>query len=445
MNNSIHSRKILIIGSGGREHAIATKLSQSSLVSAVFVCPGNPGMLKNNSGIQIKNLAADDSIGLLNFAIEENIALTIVGPEASLSLGIVDLFVSHNRIIVGPTKAASLLETSKAYAKTVMNKAMVPTAGYSEFFDAESAINSILSSSEEKMVVKCDGLAAGKGVIVCQNKIEALQAVNALMKENLLGTNIDHIIIEEFLEGVEVSAFALCDGETFTFLGTACDHKRLRDGDLGPNTGGMGVYSPASVFSAEDELWVNEKVFAPMLKTMKEFGTPFSGILFAGLMKTNSGYKVLEFNVRFGDPETQVLLPLIKEDLLPWFMAAATGSITSLQKKLSRQNPIKLNLKGVHVVMAAFGYPGTEGVKVRAGDEIRIDQNFRLNQNEFLFYAGVAKSLINDSLVTSGGRVLGITVLNETISKARFDAYDLIQKIQFEGAQFRRDIGSGQS
>lgn len=435
--------KVLIIGSGGREHAIAHKVGQSSLVTDVFVCPGNPGMEMFNSRIKTFNISAENSQSLLDFAIKEKIALTIVGPEAVLSLGIVDLFKAHDLLIVGPSQKASELEVSKSFAKKIMNEAGVPTAGFYEFFDAESALTFIASTPLKQMVVKCDGLASGKGVVVCQNKTEAIDAVNALMKNKLLGENVQHIVIEHFLSGTEVSAFALCDGESFSFLGTACDHKRLRNNDQGPNTGGMGVYSPASVFKTQDELWINEHVFAPILKTMKKRGIPFSGILFAGLMKTDEGWSVLEFNVRLGDPETQVLLPLIEEDLVPWFIAAASGTISDLQKKLNSKSPQKSNLVGVHVVMAAHGYPGTEGEKIRSGDSIHFDKNFELQKGDFLFFAGIGKK--ETELVTKGGRVLGVTSLRDNFSLARTEVYQLISQIKFAGSQYREDIASGQT
>jgi phosphoribosylamine--glycine ligase len=426
--------KVLVIGSGGREHAIAFKISQSTLVSEVVVAPGNPGMKMTMPQLRTKNIKTDSCNELLQFALEEKFDLTIVGPEASLSKGIVDLFRQNDLLIVGATKAASELEISKAFAKQIMMAANVPTAAYAEFFDEASALLFVEKKLSEKMVVKCDGLAAGKGVIVCQSKNEAIAAVKALMSEKLLGENVEHVIIEDFLEGIEVSAFALCDGESFTFLGTACDHKRLRDGDLGPNTGGMGTFSPARCMNDEDQQWIEEFIFSPVLKEMKVRNIPFTGILFAGLMKTNSGWKVLEFNVRLGDPETQVLLPLIGEDLVPWFIASASGNLKTLPP-LKRKSE-----KGVHVVMAAHGYPGTEGVPVRSDDFIHLDMSFDETKNEFLFFAGVKET--EQGLVTGGGRVLGVTVLDETSGMARERAYEKISHIHFDGAQFRKDIGA---
>ena len=434
--------RVLVIGSGGREHAICHSLTQSPIVSKVIVSPGNDGMIQTLPKLQIENVKAMDIQGLLKLAISNKVDLTIVGPEATLSEGIVDLFKESNLSIMGPSKAASLLETSKAFAKEVMMTNQVPTAGYAEFFEAETALKYIEESRSEKMVVKCDGLALGKGVIVCQSKNEARIGVLSLMKESLLGENVNHIIIEDFLEGIEVSAFALCDGSDYAFLGTACDHKRLRDHDLGPNTGGMGVFSPASVVSKEDENWINENVFSPMMEGMKKAGTPFSGILFAGLMKTIHGWRVLEFNVRLGDPETQVLLPLLDEDITPWLEASAKGEIKKLQQDLGRLSPLKKDMKGVHVVMAAHGYPGTEGEKIRSGDAINFNPAFNLTAYDFLFTAGVMKS--NGQLKTNGGRVLGITSLAETYTYARIQAYEHLSLIEFSGAQFRSDIARGQ-
>ncbi|MEA9357750.1 phosphoribosylamine--glycine ligase [Bacteriovorax sp. PP10] len=434
--------RVLVVGSGGREHALCHSLTQSSLVSKVIVSPGNSGMIQTLPQLQIENIGAMDIQGLLKLALKEKVDLTVIGPEATLSEGIVDLFKENNLLIMGPTKAASLLETSKAFAKDVMMTNQVPTAGYAEFFEADAALKYIEESTSQKMVVKCDGLAQGKGVIVCQSKNEARIGVISLMKEKLLGENINHIIIEDFLEGIEVSAFALCDGSNYAFLGTACDHKRLRDYDMGPNTGGMGVFAPASIVTAEDETWINKNVFSPMIEGMKKAGTPFSGILFAGLMKTMTGWKVLEFNVRLGDPETQVLLPLLDEDLLPWLEASAKGDIKKLQVELGRLSPIKKDMKAVHVVMAAHGYPGTEGEKVRSGDPINFNPTFNLTAYDFLFMAGVEKT--HGQLKTKGGRVLGITSLAETYTYARIQAYEYVSQIEFSGAQYRNDIARGQ-
>ena len=434
--------RVLVIGSGGREHALCHHLSQSDLVTQVIVAPGNSAMKETLPELQVVEVSATDIKALLEFAKSEKVDLTIVGPEATLSEGIVDLFQENNLLIVGSSKTASQLETSKAFAKKMMIESGVPTASYAEFFDCDSALKYIESALCSRMVVKCDGLAQGKGVVVCLSKNEARVAVLSLMKEKLLGENVEHIIIEDFLEGVEVSAFALCDGENFTFIGSACDHKRLRDGDLGPNTGGMGVFAPAKCMSSADESWINDHVFSPMLQGMNKNGSPFKGILFAGLMKTEAGWKVLEFNVRFGDPETQVILPLLGEDLLPWLLASAKGEIKKLQTRLSRVSPMRKSMTGVHVVMAAHGYPGTEGTKVRSGDAIHFLNSFKLDQNDFLFFAGVEKT--DGLLKTKGGRVLGITSLAENFVEARKSAYEQISNVVFSGAQYRTDIGKGQ-
>jgi phosphoribosylamine--glycine ligase len=433
--------RVLVIGSGGREHALCHSIMNSSQVDRVIVSPGNGGMKRTLPGLQIAAVNALDIEGLLALALKEKVNLTIVGPETTLSEGIVDLFRANNLLIVGPTKAASLLETSKAFAKKIMFENDIPTAMYKEFFDTEAALKYIESRSQNQMVVKCDGLAQGKGVIVCQSKQEASSAVISLMKEKLLGDNVEHIIIEDFLDGVEVSAFALCDGDSFTFLGTACDHKRLRDEDQGPNTGGMGVYSPAAWVSADDIEWMNQRVFSPLMEGMKRAGTPFSGILFAGLMKTKNGWSVLEFNVRFGDPETQVLLPLLQDDIVPWFLASAKQDIKKLQRITGKLAPEKKTQVGVHVVMAAYGYPGTEGVAIRAGDKISFAEDFRMTAKKYLFTAGVVEN--NDILLTKGGRVLGLTALSDTFAEARRDAYTQVSKVHFEGAQWRSDIAKG--
>ncbi len=427
--------RVLVVGSGGREHALCAHFMDSSLVKSVIVSPGNGGMKESLPGLKVENISVTDTEGLLRLALREKVDLTMVGPEASLESGVVDLFREKGLLIVGPTKKAAQLESSKSFAKKMMNKFGVPTAKYYEFFETEGALRFIEESSWQKMVVKCDSLASGKGVVVCLNKNEARVAVLSLMKEKVLGENANHILIEECLEGMEVSAFALCDGERFTFLGTASDHKRLRDNDQGPNTGGMGVYSPSVIISDKDHEWINQNVFSPMIRGMRDEGMPFSGILFAGLMKTQDGLKVLEFNARLGDPETQVLLPLLNEDLTPWLLSSAKGELPE-NKIIERKK-----MKAVHVVMAAHGYPGTEGVPVRSGDAIDFSRTFNLSPYDFLFFAGVAKE--KGKLVTKGGRVLGVTSLAETYTYARVQAYHHLSGISFEGAQFRSDIGKG--
>jgi phosphoribosylamine--glycine ligase len=429
--------KILILGSGGREHAIAHKVSQSLMVDKVFVYPGNPGMCSGKFSIEPLYDQKFSHQDLVHFCKNKNVDLTIVGPEAYLTEGIVDLFKENNLLILGPSKSASMLEGSKVFAKEIMMKAKVPTAYYGEFDSIAKALEYVEQSANEKMVVKCNGLAQGKGVIVCSTKSEAKSAVVSFMQDRLLGFNEEQIIIEDFIEGREVSVFALCDGENFITLGSACDHKRLRDGDLGPNTGGMGTYAPCPFLSKDDLDFINNSIFSPVLKTMKDLGCSFSGILFAGLMKTAEGIYVLEFNVRLGDPETQVLLPLISEDIVPLFLAAARGELSSFNKC---SVSIK-ELKAVHVVLASHGYPGTEGVSVRSGDIININKKFNLSDNDFVYFSGVKK--IQDDFVTSGGRVLGVTAVAENFPLARSHAYENCELIHFDGVQKRSDIAKG--
>ena len=420
--------KILIVGSGGREHALAWKISQSPMVTKLFVAPGNVGMTANLPNLTAVNIKATDVKALCEFALKEQIDLTVVGPENSLEKGIKDVFNSRGLKVFGPSKAASQLESSKTFAKEIMQAAGVPTAEYKSFKTFQTAVEFIERTVWTRMVVKADGLAAGKGVVVCHNKAEAFAAVKSFMVDDILGFKVEDLLIEEFLVGPEVSVFALSDGNQLAFLGTAGDHKRLRDGDQGPNTGGMGVISPSPYFELKDQEFTVNQIFKPVISEMKKRGMPFTGVLFAGLMKTPSGYKTLEFNVRFGDPETQALMPLINEDIVPFFMSCADGVLhnTSIAMK---------DEKAIHVVMAAHGYPGTEGTQVRSGDEISIPAHLK----EQLFFAGVAKS--DYGLTTAGGRVLGVTAVSETYGQAKVRAYSEISKINFNGAQFRTDIG----
>lgn len=421
--------RILIVGSGGREHALAWKISQSAQASQIFIAPGNAGILEKLPNLTAVDIKATDVEALSQFAVKEKIDLTVVGPENCLEKGIKDVFAKHGLKVFGPSKAASQLESSKTFAKEIMRAAKVPTADYQAFKSFNTAVDFIERTPWSKMVVKADGLAAGKGVVVCQNKAEAFAAVKSFMVDDILGFKVNDLLIEEFLVGPEVSVFALSDGNNVTFLGSASDHKRLRDFDQGPNTGGMGVIAPSPYFENGDADLVMNQVMKPVIQEMKKRGTPFTGVLFAGLMKTTNGYKTLEFNVRFGDPETQALMPLIDEDILPLFLACSEGALHNTSIAMKPQ-------KSIHVVMAANGYPGTEGIPVRAGDMISIPASIK----EHLFFAGVAKT--NNVLTTAGGRVLGVTAVSETYGQARSAAYAEIAKIKFDGSQCRSDIGA---
>lgn len=421
--------KILIVGSGGREHALAWKILQSIKVRHVFVAPGNGGMFHKLPNLTLVNIKATDIEGLLAFALKEKIDLTVIGPENSLEKGVCDQFKAHGLKVFGPSKAAAQLESSKTFAKEIMQAANVPTADYKSFKTFQEATEFIERTPWTQMVVKADGLAAGKGVVVCPDKATAFQAIKDFMVNDILGFKVQDILIEEFLVGPEVSVFALSDGNNVTFLGTAGDHKRLRDNDQGPNTGGMGVISPSPFFKEGDQDIVMNTIIKPVIAEIQKRGTPFSGVLFAGLMKTANGYKTLEFNVRFGDPETQALMTLIEDDIIPLFQACAEGVLHNTSIKMSPE-------KAIHVVMAAHGYPGTEGVPVRSGDEISLPIELKTK----IFFAGVDRK--DNHLLTAGGRVLGLTALADTYEEARAIAYKDIAKIKFDGAQYRTDIGA---
>lgn len=420
--------KILIIGSGGREHALAWKMSQSSAVSQIFIAPGNQGILEKLPNLTAVDIKATDIESLLAFALKEKIDLTVVGPENSLEKGLQDTFVIHGLKVFGPSRAASQLESSKTFAKEIMKAANIPTAEYQAFKNFEDAVDFIERTAWSQMVVKVDGLASGKGVVVCQNKAEAFVAVKSFMVDAVLGFKVNNLLIEEFLVGPEVSVFALSDGNNVTFFGTASDHKRLRNGDTGPNTGGMGVIAPSPYFKNGDAELVMNQIFKPVIHEMKKRGTPFCGVLFAGLMKTSQGYKTLEFNVRFGDPETQALMPLLDEDIVSLFLKCANGALHNTSVAMKPQ-------KAIHVVMAATGYPGTEGIPVRSGDEIYLPKELSAH----LFFAGVSRS--KNALFTAGGRVLGVTAVAQSYGQAKACAYFEIEKIKFAGSQYRTDIG----
>lgn len=411
--------RVLLVGNGGREHALAWKLAQSPDLERLFVAPGNAGTMLWNVAI-----SAQDISGLVAFALKEAIDLTIVGPEDPLSLGIVDSFQKAGLRIFGPSQTAAQLEGSKSFAKTIMESAKIPTAKWKMFEDAEQA-RTYVKTVGAPCVLKADGLAAGKGVIVAMDLETALQAVDEIL-EGGFGTAGKKLVIEEFLTGQEVSLLCFCDGDTAYPMAPVQDHKRALEGDLGLNTGGMGTYSPPPIWTAEIEANVMRDFVGPTLQVMRDRGTPFQGVLFLGLMLTAEGPKLLEYNVRFGDPETQVVMKRLTSDLLPILWACTEGRLA--QARLEWHKDV-----AVCVVMAAPGYPlaYSKGVPIHL-PEVK-------NADSVIFHAGTGIS--QGQLVSIGGRVLGITSEGKTLYEARQKAYALVDKIQFQNAHFRRDIG----
>ncbi|MCX8480501.1 MAG: phosphoribosylamine--glycine ligase [Sediminibacterium sp.] len=408
---------ILIIGRGGREHAIAWKIKQSPLVKKIYVSPGNAGTASIAENIEINEL---DNEGLIKFALENKIDLTIVGPETALMNGIVDAFNNHNLVIFGPNKAAAEIEGSKKFAKELMLNNGIPTAQYASFTDNIKAKNYVQNKSYP-IVIKADNLAAGKGVIIAQNKMEAYTAIDSILIDKKF--NSSSLIIEDFLEGIEFSLMAFVDGENVYPMEIAQDYKRAFDNHQGPNTGGMGAYSPVSVISTEEIKEAVEKIMIPTAKAMVAMGKPFTGVLYGGLISTKKGVKVIEFNARFGDPETEVILPRLKNDLVEIM-------INILQHK-----PIKLNWDShqtVGVVMATTGYPD----KYTIGDIIKLPN---LKQTS-IFHMGTTFNKKNE-LCVHGGRVLFIVGKALTKNEARKDVYDTIENIQCDSLFYRKDIG----
>ncbi len=418
--------EVLIIGSGGREHALGWKVSQSNRVNKVYFAPGNGGTSEN------VNIKSNDVAGLVAFAKAKNNLLTIVGPEEPLSLGIVDAFESEGLRIFGPTKEAAMLEASKAFAKEFMREAGIPTADFAIFSDAQEA-REYISRQDRPLVVKADGLAAGKGVVVCDNANEAIAAVDRIMTKKEFGGAGNKVVVEERLSGEEASFIALCDGKTIMPLASTQDHKRIFDGDKGPNTGGMGAYSPAPVVDSALHEKIVKKVMEPAINAMRNRGTPFKGFLYAGIMveeNKNGEPKVLEFNARMGDPECQPIMMRMESDLYDYIDAAVDG-------RLDRMPPIQWkNQTAVCVVMASRGYPGSyekgsviEGLDSGFGPDITI------------FHAGTARDQRN-RVVTSGGRVLGVTALGKDTRQAIDNAYSAVRKIRWgdNGHYYRTDI-----
>ncbi|CCO09232.1 phosphoribosylamine--glycine ligase [Desulforamulus hydrothermalis] len=414
--------KILVVGSGGREHALVWKLRQSPRVKEIFCAPGNAGMA--NLAVCV-NIAAADINGLLDFAKQEQIDLTVVGPEIPLTNGIVDLFEKEGLKIFGPSRAAAEIEGSKAMAKDLMAKYHIPTARYATFDNAAEA-RAYVQKYGAPCVIKADGLAAGKGVIVAEDLETALAAVDMIMAERAFGRAGDKVVIEEYLQGEEVSVLAFVDGETVVPMVAAQDHKRAGDQDTGPNTGGMGAYAPAPVYTPELADKVLKDILYPTVRAMAAEGRHYRGVLYAGLMVTPEGPKVLEFNARFGDPETQPVLALLKTDLVDIIEAVLEG-------RLARQPIVWQEGAAVCVVMAAGGYPG----KYETGQAIKGLE--RVPDGVQVFHAGTARR--DGKIVTNGGRVLGVTALGRDIPEAIRRAYQGVAAIEFAGAHYRTDIG----
>ena len=422
--------KVLVIGSGGREHALAWKLTSSPQVQMVYVAPGNAGISLDKN---LQTLPLTDTVALREWAQAHDIGLTVVGPEAPLAAGVVDEFRAHGLRIFGPTQAAAQLESSKAFSKAFMQRHHIPTAAYQVFEEADQA-HAYVDAQGAPIVVKADGLAAGKGVVVATTVQEAHQAIDHMLA--LDHTGIQHssgkprVVIEEWLDGEEASFMVVAKGLQALALATSQDHKRLLDGDLGPNTGGMGAYSPAPVVTPEIHARVMREVIQPTLKGMMFDGIPYTGFLYAGLMISPTGQiKVLEFNCRMGDPETQPILMRLKSDLLTLLLAAtdeAVGDLTQVDIEWDRR-------VALGVVMAAHGYPQT----VRKGDA--ISGLPPADAHAMVFHAATQQE--GQQLVTAGGRVLCVTALGETVRQAQSVAYSLVDQIHFDGAQVRRDIG----
>jgi phosphoribosylamine--glycine ligase len=427
--------RILVLGSGAREHALAWKLSQDPNVTHVICAPGNPGIARTIATAPVDVLDTDAVIRLVD---REQIDLTVVGPEAPLGNGLADRFEAEGRRVFGPTKGAAQLETSKAFAKDFMQRHGVPTAGYRVCTTAAGALAAIRSGEfGNALVVKADGLAAGKGVVVAPDRATAEAAVAAAMIDKSFGDAGSRVVLEELLTGPEVSFFVVANGEQYVSLLSAQDHKRIFDDDLGPNTGGMGAFSPSPLMNAALQSQIERSIVEPVLKGMAAEGNPFRGFLYCGLMLTPHGPKVIEFNVRFGDPEAQVVLPLLTS-LAPLLLAASgTGNRepgTALSG--SRLPAPGSRLVAVGVVMAASGYPG----EVRTGDAIRgLDDVARDCPDVQLFFAGVKQN--GSDLVTSGGRVLTVMATAPSYPIAIARAYEAASKVNFDGMQYRRDIG----
>jgi phosphoribosylamine--glycine ligase len=415
--------KILVIGSGGREHALAWRLAQSPRVSMVYVAPGNGGTASEDG---LKNVPLTAIPSLVEFARREEIALTVVGPEAPLSEGVVDAFRAAGLKIFGPTQAAARLESSKDFAKAFMIRQGIPTAKYQTFTDAVAA-HDYVNAQGAPIVIKADGLAAGKGVVVAQTSSEAHTAIDDMLSGNKLGSAGARVVIEECLTGEEASFIVMVDGEHILALASSQDHKRLQDGDAGPNTGGMGAYSPAPVVTPEMHAKILREVIQPTVTGMAREGMPYTGFLYAGVMIGPAGeIKVLEFNCRMGDPETQPIMMRLKSDLAALVEYAIDGKLNLAEAEWDRRTALA-------VVLAAAGYPEDP----RKGDVIH--SSLRDTEDLHVFHAGTKEQ--DGNIVTSGGRVLAVTALGDSVKMAQKRAYEAVAQIRFDGMQYRKDIG----
>jgi phosphoribosylamine---glycine ligase len=416
--------KVLVVGSGGREHALCWAIAASPLCDHLYCAPGNAGITRDAECVPI---GAEDIDGLVAFAQDKAIDFVVVGPEAPLVLGLADRLQEAGIKTFGPSAAAAQIEGSKAYMKDLLAASGVPTAAYGRFTDSVAA-KAYITAQGAPIVVKTDGLAAGKGVILCDTVEEAYAAVDSMMTDKTFGNAGNEIVIEEFLDGEEASFFALVDGTHALPLISAQDHKAVGDGDTGPNTGGMGAYSPAPVMTDALTEEVMAKIIYPTIKTMADAGTPYVGVLFAGLMISKSGVKILEYNVRFGDPECQVLMLRLKSDILPALIAAADG-------QLDRFNLRWHDDAALVVVMAANGYPGS----YEKGSVIKGVEDAEAQEGVVVFHAGTKTD--GDELLASGGRVLGVTAMGASVTEAQANAYRAVDAINWPGGFCRRDIG----
>ncbi|HAP21354.1 MAG TPA: phosphoribosylamine--glycine ligase [Lachnospiraceae bacterium] len=416
--------KVLIVGSGGREHAIAASVAKSSRVDKIYCAPGNAGIAQIAECLEITAMEFDK---LADFAEEKKIDLTIIGMDDPLVGGIVDVFEKRGLRVFGPRKNAAIIEGSKAFSKNLMKKYGIPTAAYETFTNPEKAI-AYLEKSKLPIVLKADGLALGKGVLICNTLEEAKAGVKTLMLDKQFGDAGNEIVIEEFITGPEVSVLCYCDGTHIKPMTSAQDHKRAKDGDEGLNTGGMGTFSPSPFYTEDIQKFCEEKVYQPTMDAMKAEGRDFTGILFVGLMLTEDGPKVLEYNARFGDPEAQVVLPRMKNDIIDVMEACIDGRLDEITLEFE-------NNAAVCVVLASDGYPE----HYEKGKKITGFENFEGKDGYYVFHAGT--KLTDEGIVTNGGRVLGVTAKGADLKKARANAYEATKRIQFENKYMRNDIG----